>query len=147
MAKYLHNNKSHDVHIGGKIRLSEIKNAIRAEKINNAVGSDLISSEIFKRNADWWIINFPFISTRGIFIISPNPGNTEILPLFANPETWTAWIIIGILPPHRNRLQAMGNIMSNGVTPILNIRTNDQQCAYKRPNLQWGFYATSEINY
>ena len=131
LTKYLSNNDIHNKYLNDSITINEIKNAIRQQKNNKAVGIDNIPAEIFKANIDWWANElhacFKLLWNKthpkgwqcGIIIFFFKKGDKRNInnyrPITLLPTIYKIWC----------------TILSNRLTPILNLLTNEQQCAYK----------------
>ena len=131
LTKYLNNNDIHNKYLNDSITINEIKCAIRHQKNNKAVGIDNIPAEIFKVNIEWWAnelhacFNQLWNNTHpkgwqdGIIIFFFKKGDKRNInnyrPITLLPTIYKIW----------------STILSNRLTPILNLLTNEQQCAYK----------------
>ena len=131
LANYLNENDIRNKYLGDFITINEIKCAIRHQKNNNAAGIDNIPAEIFKANIDWWANEL-----HACF---------ELLRNNTHPKGWQGGVIIFFFKKGDERkinnyrpitrlptiYKIWPTILSNRLTPILNLLTNEQQCAYK----------------
>ena len=110
----------------------EVHRAINALNNRKAVGTDRTSGEIWKKNVDW-------LATFATHLLN------QCAELFWMPHTWKQGIITYIYKAkERNMLKnyrpitllnmiykIWAAIMSNRLTPILNLLTSESQTAYK----------------
>ena len=111
---------------------TEVYSAINALNNHKAVGTDRTSGEIWKKNVDW-------LATFATHLLN------QCAEIYWMPQTWKQGIITYIYKAKgRNMLKnyrpitllnmiykIWATILSNRLTPVLNLLTSESQTAYK----------------
>ena len=111
--------------------MDEIDKSIRHQQNSRAVGTDNIPPEIFKKRVNWIKPHLHEMSKYRLSNSFPESWNDGVITLLhknGNRNLLRNYRPITLL---NTIYKIWATIMTNRLAPVLNLITNDNQCAYK----------------